>query len=142
MGKYLIATALAAGLCFSLNGFSQVPASAPAGTTALCKDGSFSSSANRQGACHSRNGVQTWYGAVAGVNSENAPVATSSAQAAKPQSASTSNGGSGQVWVNTKTKVYHCRSDKHYGKTKQGQFMSETAAKAAGDHPAHGKSCS
>jgi hypothetical protein len=37
----------------------------------------------------------------------------------------------GMVWVNTETKVYH-KSGRWYGKTKQGQFMTESAAQAAG----------
>jgi hypothetical protein len=37
----------------------------------------------------------------------------------------------GMVWVNTESKVYH-KSGRYYGKTKQGQFMTESAAQAAG----------
>jgi len=33
--------------------------------------------------------------------------------------------------VNTETKVYH-KSGRWYGKTKQGKFMTEAEAKAAG----------
>jgi hypothetical protein len=42
---------------------------------------------------------------------------------------------SGKVWVNTETKVYH-KSGRYYGKTKQGQFMTEDEAKKAGAHEA------
>ncbi len=48
----------------------------------------------------------------------------------------------GQVWVTTRSKVYRCPGDRLYGKTKSGSYMTETAAKAAGDHPLGGKACS
>ncbi|MGA2425440.1 MAG: hypothetical protein ABSG07_15665 [Terriglobales bacterium] len=38
---------------------------------------------------------------------------------------------SGKVWVNTESRVYH-KSGRWYGKTKQGKFMTEAEAKAAG----------
>ena len=161
-------TCLMAGLLLAASGFAQVPANAPAGTTGLCKDGSYSSAATKRGACSGHKGVQTWYaagaaaasgggtsGAAATTAAPAAPAATGApahAPTPAPTMAAKTNttaplpnaapgGGPGMVWVNTSSKGYHCPSDRYYGKTKSGAYMSEADAKAKGNRPDHGKAC-
>ena len=152
--------AVGAGLMFAAAGFAQAPAAAPAGSTGLCKDGSYWTGATKRGACHGHKGVQDWYGAPtaaagtatpatapAATPAAAAPAAAPAAAAAKPAApaapatAAAPGGGPGQVWVNTASKVYHCSGDRWYGKTKAGAYMSESDAVAQGAHPDHGKSC-
>ncbi|MCL4633996.1 hypothetical protein [Burkholderia sp.] len=153
MKKTMLIAALVAGMGVSIGAFAQVPASAPAGTTGLCKDGSFYSGASKKGACAGHKGVKTLYGA-SGAAAASAPAAApATAASAAPASgaagaksaattAAAPGGGAGKVWANDSTKVYHCSTDKYYGKTKHGSYMSEADAKAKGYHASHGKACS
>lgn len=128
---------------------SAAPAAAPAGSTGLCKDGSYTSTATKRGACKGHKGVKEWY-AAAGASSKTAAAPAAAAPAApakksmswtKPAATAAPGGGPGMVWVNDSSKVYHCQGDKWYGKTKHGEYMSEADAKAKGFHGEHGKAC-
>ncbi|WP_333995356.1 hypothetical protein [Burkholderia orbicola] len=152
MKKTMLIAALVMGV--SIGAFAQVPASAPAGTTGLCKDGSFYSGASKKGACAGHKGVKTWYGASAAAAASAPAAALATAASAAPASgtapvksaaattAAAPGGGAGKVWANDASKVYHCSTDKYYGKTKHGSYMSEADAKAKGYHASHGKACS
>lgn len=164
--KLFLAAAFAA-LYVPLSATCQVPASAPAGSTGQCKDGTYSNAAHKSGACTGHKGVQSWFSAdspapAAKASATPAPAAPAAAakpaptptpapqpaptsvarNAPAPQQAPAAGGGPGMVWVNTASKVYHCPGTAYYGKTKAGKYVSEDAAKAEGDHADHGKLCS
>jgi hypothetical protein len=153
--------ALAAGLLAAQVGTAQAPAGAPAGATGLCKDGTYYTGANKQGACHGHKGVKEWYGSpvnrgkaapATGGTSEPAPASTATPPPAPAQltPAATSKtgtmapapgGGPDKVWLNTASNVYHCPGARYYGTTKAGAYMTEAEAKAKGARPDHGKPC-
>ena len=163
--KFLITLAtLMAGMLVAFTSNAQ----APSGSTGTCKDGTFTSAETKRGACAGHGGVKDWYSTTAPQKTTPAtapsstatttkatpaaaaaaPAAAAPAAAAPAKKTTTSmaaaapGGGAGQVWVNSKSKVYHCSGDKYYGKTKEGEYMTEAAAKAAGNHADHGKACS
>jgi uncharacterized protein DUF3761 len=139
----------------------------PADATGQCKDDTYTTSATKSGACAGHKGVKTWYGsddkaqakaapksaattpaAATGAAAGTAAPAKSAAAPAKTaapppaERTAAAGGGAGKVWVNTDSKVYHCEKDAMYGKTKQGEYMSEAQAKASGARAARGKECS
>jgi hypothetical protein len=155
---WLAAIALCAFTPIALK--AQPPAAQPpAGSTGLCKDGTYSKAASKSGACGGHKGVQTWFATA----SKPAPAATpapapapapavASKPAPTPAPARTSTpagtsktpapgGGPGMVWVNLESKVYHCPGTQFYGTTKSGKYMSEAAAKAMGAHADHNNAC-
>jgi hypothetical protein len=168
MSKSIGIASLVAALALASVSLAQAPASAPAGSTGLCKDGSYYSGASKKGACAGHQGVKEWYGtapaasatgsATPAAAAKAAPAAAATAApaaaagvapaaakpaktAAAPATVAAPGGGPGMVWVNKSTKAYHCSTDKWYGKTRNGEYLSEANAKAQGFHAAHGKGC-
>lgn len=45
------------------------------------------------------------------------------------------------VWVNSKSRVYHCPGTRYYGGTKNGYMAEESEAIDGGNRPAYGKRC-
>jgi hypothetical protein len=159
--------AVAAGLLGTQLAVAQATATPPAGSTGLCKDGTYSTAPSKQGACRGHQGVKEWYAAAPAAATAPAaaapapgPKAVQPAPATAPMTASVpapaaksspsakaaalpqaAGGGPGLVWVNTSSNVYHCYGSDYYGKTKAGAYMSEADAKAKGAHPDHGKAC-
>jgi hypothetical protein len=141
MSNSIAIAALTAALALTTVSVAQAPAGAPAGTTGLCKDGSYYSGATRKGACAGHKGVKAWYGAATASGSASAAAPATAAPKPTASGAAAAGGGPGMVWVNKGTRTYHCSTDKWYGKSKNGAYLSETDAKTQGFHAAHGKAC-
>ena len=161
--------AFGCALTMALASHAAAPAGAPADANGLCKDGSYSTSASKKGACKGHKGVKNWWGtaeskpakksaksdkstknpkAEAAAEPAATPAVASSpaspAPAAKPATTmakAAAGGGPDKVWVNTESKVYHCPGDRWYGTTKQGEYMSEADATAKGFRADRGKAC-
>ncbi|MFZ6862912.1 hypothetical protein ACO0K7_09765 [Undibacterium sp. Ji67W] len=117
--------------------------------SATCNDGTAYTGTSKKGACSGHKGVKEWAAAAAPAAAAATPAAPAPAapavvapvKAATPVAAPAAGGGAGKVWVNTSSKVYHCEGAKYYGTTKEGSYMTEAEAKAAGNRPDHGKAC-
>ena len=147
--KLFLTSVIFVGAIAAASVFAAAPAGAPSGSMGMCNDGSYSTSAEKKGACRGHKGVKDWYAADSTMSAppskaeSNKPPATSTASAApsKRPTTAAAGGAPGMVWGNESSKVYHCSGDKWYGKTKHGAYMSEADAKSKGFHADHGKAC-
>lgn len=159
-------------LAFPVAGSAQDTATTTTAAPVLCKDGTTSAHSGKGACSHHGGVDKSGTGSASAPTSSAAPSGASSAptpapapaptpapsraapaptaappagtamRAQVPSQAAAPGGGPGMVWVNTSSKVYHCTGDRWYGKTKQGQYMSEADAKAKGNRPDHNKPCS
>ena len=63
------------------------------------------------------------------------------ADAADPADTTRAPRRSPRVWVNLRSRLYHCPGSKWYGKGKRGAWMTETQAKIKGYRPAYKREC-
>jgi len=147
-------------------------AQAPAGSTGLCKDGTYTTAAKKHGSCKDHGGVKAWFGApipqaaplsppvpvpapaqpagAAAGTTVPTPSQTATAPptpvpvplSAEPPSQAQTPASSIRVWVNLSSSVYHCPGSEWYGKTKSGKYMSQAEAVAMGARPAYNTACS
>lgn len=140
----------------SAAGTSIDKADAPAAVTAMCKDGTSFSGVSKKGACSGHKGVKAWDNGTATTSPQADAKADTKTSMTKgtattapttqttpttSSAAAAAGGGAGKVWVNSRSKTFHCQGDRFYGKTKEGAYMTEAEAKAKGAHADHGKAC-
>lgn len=71
----------------------------------------------------------------------NAAPGAAKRQAPHPLADQAPGAGPDKVWVNLASAKYHCPGDRYYGRTNNGRYMTEAAAKSAGAKGPRGKDC-
>jgi hypothetical protein len=136
------------GSCSGHGGIDKAATAAAAGGGAATSSGSSSSGGtSSSGSSGSTSSSSTATGSAAPApaaptSTHPAATQTTTPKAPPASQAAAPGGGPGMVWVNSASKVYHCPSDRWYGKTKSGEYMSEADAKSKGNHADHNKPCS
>jgi hypothetical protein len=126
-------------------GVTRSPAGESMTESVRCKDGAVSP----QGAGNACSG----HGGIDGpTRASNGKASATDARPTRRTSDSSSSGSSAgatssaraapaMVWVNAQSKLYHCPSDRWYGRTPQGKFMTEAQAKSQGYRPDRNRPC-
>lgn len=136
------------GACSGHGGIDKAATAAAAGGTAsgggaTSSSSGTSSSGSTGSTSSSSTSTSPAAPAPAAPSSTHPPATQTTTSKAPPASqAAAPGGGPGMVWVNSASKVYHCPSDRWYGKTKSGEYMTEADAKAKGNRADHNKPCS
>lgn len=103
MKHNLFAAAVAGLLLLPCSLIAQAPAGAPAGATGKCKDGTFTTTTTKQGACRGHKGVDAWY-AAASASPKSSPAASSAPPASTPKPAAAASTGPAPAGATGKCK--------------------------------------
>ncbi len=112
----------------TVSGGSAAKATPPASTSAMSSPSPTKPSSSTSTSTPSTSSSS----ATSSSSSATTPAAKTTSARSTPSATAAPGGGNGQVWVNLDTKVYHKQGDRWYGKTKNGKYMSEQDAMAAG----------
>ena len=131
------------GACSGHGGIDKAATAAAAGGTAGGGGAASSSGGTSSSSTSTGSASATPAAPAPAAPATHAPATPATTAKAPPASqAAAPGGGPGMVWVNSASKVYHCPSDRWYGKTKSGEYMTEADAKAKGNRADHNKPCS
>jgi hypothetical protein len=111
--------------------------------TGQCRNGSFTLTAALGTACERAGGLALWWG-VRSAGNLRPPLALRSERQAPSDEGSRTKRievSTDTVWINTNSKVYHCRGSANYGTTSRGRYATEAEAVRDGARPASGRRC-